>query len=205
MVCCSVFLRRPASTPDKILKSVWRRDNFLLSLILVEVSLLILGLKTKKEFFMDSGSLPEVTISLSTSLRWCPRDSQQDCPKISYPTAQYFTWIYPTYRNVLRLCPMLNPAKFPQNANFVPIFNTVKSVTFWHSAPWNSAKFPQNANLASILHRANCNSFQLCYMLNSAKIPQNANLVPIRNKLFVGTILIKNGTTSMKVGTIAVR
>ena len=26
-----------------------------------------------------------------------------------------------------------------------------------------------------------------------------------RNKLFVGTILIKNGTISMKVGTIAVR
>ena len=26
----------------------------------------------------------------------------------------------------------------------------------------------------------------------------------IRNKLFVGTILIKNGTISMKVGTIAV-
>ena len=28
---------------------------------------------------------------------------------------------------------------------------------------------------------------------------------PYRNKLFVGTILIKNGTISMKVGTIAVR
>ena len=27
MVCCSVFLRRPASTPDKILKSVCSRDN----------------------------------------------------------------------------------------------------------------------------------------------------------------------------------
>merc|ERR1711928_121149 len=77
MVCCSVFLRRPAKTPDRILKSVWSSDNFLLSLILVEFSLLIFGLKTKKEFFMDSGSLPEETIALSTSLRWCPRASQQ--------------------------------------------------------------------------------------------------------------------------------
>ena len=32
-----------------------------------------------------------------------------------------------------------------------------------------------------------------------------SNTFPFRNKLFVGTILIKNGTISMKVGTIAVR
>ena len=30
-------------------------------------------------------------------------------------------------------------------------------------------------------------------------------LFQIRNKLYVGTVLIKNGTISMKVGTIAVR
>ena len=39
-----------------------------MSFILVEDSLLIFGLKTKKEFLQDSGSLPEETIALSTSL-----------------------------------------------------------------------------------------------------------------------------------------
>ena len=42
------------------------------------------------------------------------------------------------------------------------------------------------------------------FMENMRGLQANPGL-PIRNKLFVGTILIKNGTISMKVGTIAVR
>ena len=37
------------------------------------------------------------------------------------------------------------------------------------------------------------------------KVHEFAQMYFLRNKLFVGTILIKNGTISMKVGTIAVR
>ena len=49
IVWFSVFLSRPARMPERILKSVCRRESFLLSLILVEFSLLIFGEKTKKE------------------------------------------------------------------------------------------------------------------------------------------------------------
>ena len=48
MVWCSVFLSRPARIPERILKSVCNRDSFLLSLILVEFSLLIFGVKDQK-------------------------------------------------------------------------------------------------------------------------------------------------------------
>ena len=38
------------------------------------------------------------------------------------------------------------------------------------------------------------------------EVQTNPNAIfTLRNKLYVGTILIKNGTISMKVGTIAVR
>ena len=69
----SIFLRRPARTPDRILKSVCR--GFRLSLILVELSSPTFGEYTRNEFLIDSGSLPTLTITLITSHRCCPRVS----------------------------------------------------------------------------------------------------------------------------------
>ena len=57
----------------------------------------------------------------------------------------------------------------------------------------------------SKVHQKNLKTETRAVMVHLSYGRPKLTLIKKRNKLFVGTILIKNGTISMKVGTIAVR